>query len=74
MLSLDMARCEPWEDERAGNYMDSVITRALALMGVLLRHLLKFLHQVIYTKMTHVPTYSEKMSLVLLLQSKTWLL
>lgn len=46
---------------------------ALTLMGVLW-HLLIFLYQLIYTKMIHVPTYSKKMSLFLLLQSKIWLL
>ena len=38
------------------------ITVALVLMGFLLQYLLKFRDQIIYRKMTHVPTYSKKMT------------
>lgn len=46
------------------------ITVALVLMGFLLQYLLKFPDEIMYRKMTHVPTYStysKKMSLFILL-------
>ena len=50
------------------------ITAALVLSGFLLQCLLEFLDQILYRKMTHVPTYSKNMSLFLLLKTKIWLL